>query len=352
MSQVFRALLQKLGSGQHTSKSLSRQEAEQTLIMMLKQEATPAQIGAFLIAHRIKRPTGIEIAGFLDAYNLLGGMVPAIQPEKSVLVLGSPYDGRDRTSPISPMVALVIAAAGGNVLLHGGERMPTKYGISLIEVWLGLGVDWSSLSLVQIQTLLTETGVGFVYLPDHFPLAQGLVTYRDQIGKRPPLATLELIWSPYSGKKHLACGFVHPPTEQVMHQVFDLHQIEQFTTVKGLEGSCDLPRDRAAILSLSGDRLIIHARDYDLAGTDLPLIASESSSGDYSTELNWQMQAVLAGENTEFQKSLFWNGGFYLWRCGIVENIEAGISLTRQLLEQGKVRQQLNKLQTSINSLR
>jgi len=335
MSQVFKELLRKVGSGEHTSKALSRPEAEQALTLMLQQEATPAQIGAFLIAHRIKRPTGIEMAGFLDAYNLLGSRVPSIK--QNVMVLGSPYDGRDRTASISPLIALVLAAAGGHVLLHGGERMPTKYGIPLVEVWQSLGIDWQGISLTSIQSLLAKTGIGFVYLPDHFPLAQSLVTFRDQIGKRPPLATLELIWSPYSGKKHIACGFVHPPTEQIMIDTFKLHGIEQYTTVKGLEGSCELPRDRATILSLAGERLIIHARDYSLEGADIPFTSLE--------ELNAQIQGVLAGEATELQKSLIWNGGFYLWRSGICESIAAGLQLTEQLLQNGKVKQQLAKLQ-------
>ena len=68
MSNIFRELLKKVGSGVHTGKDLSRQEAAIATQMMLEAEATPAQIGAFLIAHRIKRPTSEELAGMLDAY--------------------------------------------------------------------------------------------------------------------------------------------------------------------------------------------------------------------------------------------------------------------------------------------
>ena len=68
MSDQFRELLKKVGSGQHTKKDLTRSEAAIAGRMMLTQTATPAQIGAFLISHRIKRPTGIELAVMLDAY--------------------------------------------------------------------------------------------------------------------------------------------------------------------------------------------------------------------------------------------------------------------------------------------
>jgi anthranilate phosphoribosyltransferase len=72
MSNAFRELLKKVGSGVHTGKDLTRSEAAAATRMMLLQEATPAQIGAFMIAHRIKRPTSEEVAGMLDAYDELG----------------------------------------------------------------------------------------------------------------------------------------------------------------------------------------------------------------------------------------------------------------------------------------
>ena len=68
MSKAFRDLLRKIGSGPHTGENLSRAEAATAMRLMLQQEATPAQIGAFMIAHRIRRPTGAELAGMLDAY--------------------------------------------------------------------------------------------------------------------------------------------------------------------------------------------------------------------------------------------------------------------------------------------
>ncbi|TVR07297.1 MAG: hypothetical protein EA395_13120, partial [Phormidium sp. GEM2.Bin31] len=67
MSDTFRPFIQRVGSGPHTGKNLSREDATQAMAMMLSAEATPAQIGAFLIAHRIQRPRGEELAGFLDA---------------------------------------------------------------------------------------------------------------------------------------------------------------------------------------------------------------------------------------------------------------------------------------------
>ncbi len=352
MSHAFRELLKKVGSGSHTGENLSRSEAADAMRMMLLSEATPAQIGAFLIAHRIKRPTGEELAGMLDAYEQFG---PKLQPcsrhQEPIIVLGTPYDGRERTAPVTPLTALILTLVGQPVVMHGGDVMPTKYGVPLIHIWQGLGINWASLSLPQVQQVFDSTGLGFVYLPHHFPLAYGLVTYRDQIGKRPPLATMELIWCPYAGDAHIVSGYVHPPTETMFQDAYALRGQKYFTTVKGLEGSCDLPRDRTSIVGLAQpdavpplERLLLHPRDYGFAGNEVPL--------DSLTDLVAQMHSVLEGKPSELMSAAIWNGGFYLWRCGICPDIKSGLAEAENLFTSGKVAQKLAEINQFVNSLK
>lgn len=350
MSETFREFLRKIGSGRHTSKDLSRTEAKAALAMMLHQQATPAQIGAFLISHRIKRPTGEELAGFLDAYDDLGPSLPPLPNNPPVVVFSVPYDGRSRTAPTLPLTALVLATVGCPNLMHGGDRMPTKYGVPMIDLWQGLGVDWTQRSLLSIHQVLGKTGLGFIYVPEHFPLAQGLVEYRDQIGKRPPLATTELMWHPYTGKPHLIAGFVHPPTETTMREAFTLRGTQQFTTVKGLEGSCDLPRDRKAIIGTHSpendppwQRLILSAKDYDLGGPEVPY--------DSMDQLIAQMQAVLQGQTCELMPAVLWNAGFYLWHVGKCASLNTGIQTAETLLLNGSVGQTLRQVQEILSAL-
>ncbi|MGF1571332.1 MAG: anthranilate phosphoribosyltransferase family protein [Nodosilinea sp.] len=338
MSLEFRELLKKVGSGSHTAKPLTRAEAEAATAMMLTQTATPAQIGAFMIAHRIKRPTPEELAGTLDAYQALGPTLPPIVGQRPALVLGCPYDGRSRTAPVTPITALMLAAAGVPVVMHGGDRMPTKAGIPLVELWGQLGVALQSLTLEQTHTLLSQTGLGLVYLPQHFAAAHALVPYRDQIGKRPPFATVELMWSPYAGPGTLVMGFVHPPTENLARHTLALRGEARLITVKGLEGSCDLPRSRTAIVGLSHrgpfERLLLHPRDYGFAGDDVPF-------GD-EADLGKRLLAVLTGEPSELRQTALWNGGFYLWQSGVADSLGAGLGLAEELLASG---QALAKLQ-------
>jgi anthranilate phosphoribosyltransferase len=341
MSNKFRDLLKKVGSGNHTSQSLSRAEAADATRMMLLGEATPAQIGAFMIAHRIKRPTGEELAGMLDGYEELGPKLQPIASQHQVMVLGIPYDGRTRTAPINTVIALMLAAVGQPVIMHGSDRLPTKYGLPLVEIWQGLGVDWTNLPLEATQEVFAKTGIGFIYTPQHFPLINRIWEYRDQIGKRPPFATMELMWKPYNGDAQIVCGYVHPPTEGMFQEALKLHGVTRYTTIKGLEGSTDLPRDRTAIIGLGNsdgsiERLHLAPREYGFSSQNFPL--------ETTTELVTAIQEILTGKSGELMQTALWNAGFYLWRCGICSDIRIGICKAEELLISGTVMAKLQEL--------
>ena len=343
MSDEFRELLKKVGSGTHTSKGLTRSEAKQATLMMLQEQATPAQIGAFMIAHRIKRPTPEELAGMLDAYDELAEKL-TIQNLKfpyPPVVFSNPYDGRSRTVPVTVITALILATVGIPVILHGGDNFPTKYGIPLVKIWQGLGVDFTSFSLAKTQNFLAKTGIGFIYLPQHFPQANNLVSYREQIGKRPPFATVELIWSPVVENISIVSGFVHPPTAQRFQKTFELRGVKNYTTVKGLEGSCDLSRNRTGIIGICDEtegwrQFMLHPQDYDLQGHDVTL-KSEN-------QVIEQLQGVIAGSNLELIPSAILNGGFYLWRWGICSSLSAGFTLAEKLIMAGEIKAKLHQL--------
>jgi anthranilate phosphoribosyltransferase len=341
--EEFRELLKKIGSGSHTSKSLSRPEAALAMKKMLLAEATPAQIGAFLIAHRIRRPTGEEMAGMLDTWEEFG---PRLQPVSDVAprVFGIPYDGRSRTAPLGLVTGLLLAAVGVPVILHGGDRMPTKYGVPLMDFWRHWGADWGSLDLAGVQRVFAETNLAFIYTPKHFPLAQGLVTYREQIGKRPPIATLELLWSPYAAASHLIFGYVHPPTEKTALIALELRGTElPITTVKGLEGSCDLPHDRTVIIGTGKptelSRILLHHQDYEVSNINPAL----------TDHIFTDLDDLLQGKPNDLQESAVWNGGFYLWHCGIAKDMAAGMDQARELLASGRASQKLQQIISKVS---
>ncbi len=321
----FRELIGKVGSGEHTSTGLSRDEARIATDLMLQGKVSEAQLGAFLIAHRIRRPLPIELAGMLDSYRQNGPVLET--PGKRALSFGVPYDGRSRTAPLLPLLALLLASSGLPVVLHGGDPMPVKYGVTLAELFAALGITWRGLSLAAVQERLDLHNLALTHQPDHFPAAERLVPARDEIGKRPPVASLELLWTPHRGQHLLVSGFVHPPTEKRAWEALGAADETDVLTVKGLEGSTDLPSSRAGITARlrqgSVERLLLHPRDHGLHGDD---VAWESLA-------TWQEQALaaLAGEGP-LAGPLLWNLGAYLWLADQIDSLPAALDQARALL--------------------
>ncbi|MEB3161306.1 MAG: hypothetical protein VKL20_07590 [Synechocystis sp.] len=354
MSQAFREYLKKVGSGQHTSQDLTRAEAAIAARLMLNAEATPAQIGAFLIAHRIKRPTGAELAGFLDAYDDFAQPIPALETlPRHPWVFGVPYDGRSRTAPLLPIIALLLSAAGQPVILHGGDCMPTKYGLGLADIGADLGLDFRPLSLPDCGRLLETTHFTFYYTPRHFPASRPLTDYRDQIGKRPPLATLDLIWNPYAGPSRLIVGYVHPPTEKMIRDAFGLRGVTDFLLVKGLEGSTDLRLSQTTIVALpetppdsETPYLKINPHAYGMNHTD-PVLGSRTAYQHLWQDFLSDPQADLP--HCE-QAALLWNGGFYLWQSGLCGDLKTGMALTLDYWRSGKIKAQWERIKQGLSA--
>ena len=336
----FKQHLRKVGSGEHTSKGLTREESAEALELMLQGEASPAQIGAFLIAHRIRRPEPQELTGMLDTYRTHGPVITSREGQTAPLCFGMPFDGRTRTAPIYPLTTLVLLACGQPVVLQGGDRMPIKYGVTAIDLFQSLGLDLRGLSLDTVQDGFHRHGFALIHQPDHFPLAETLITYREELGKRPPVASLELIWTPHHGQHLLVSGFVHPPTESRAWKALKLAEETDLLTVKGLEGGTALPIGRACITARVRDgeaeRLILHPRDHGCHNAD----------AEWTDVDTWCEQAENALKGLgPLSDALRWNAAAYLWFAGQTDSLEAGIEQARTVLETGRAADQLSQLQ-------
>ena len=335
----FKQHLRKVGSGEHTSKGMSREEAADALDLMLQGEATPAQIGAFLIAHRIRRPEPQELTGMLDTYRRHGPEIISSKGQQAPLCFGMPFDGRTRTAPIYPLTALVLLACGQPVVLQGGNRMPIKYGVTAIDLFRRLGLELTDLPLAAVQDGFNQHGLALIHQPDHFPIAESLIGYREELGKRPPVASLELLWTPHRGDHLLVSGFVHPPTESRAWEALKLAGETNLLTVKGLEGGTDLPIGRACITARvrdgSAERLILHPRDHGCHAADI----------EWADEALWENQALEALHNRgPLRDALRWNGGGCPWFAGLSETLEAGVERAEQAMQGGQAMSCLNQL--------
>jgi anthranilate phosphoribosyltransferase len=157
------------------------------------------------------------------------------------------------------------------------------------------------------------------------------------------VASLELLWTPHQGEHLFISGFVHPPTEVRAWAALALAGENDLLTVKGLEGSTDLPLSRACISGRvrggEGERLILHPRDHGFTGAEPPWTDLET----------WSNQALAAlGGSGPLAQSLHWNLGSLLWLSGQQSSIEAGLNQANYLLESGAALSKLGKLQKAL----
>ena len=335
----FKIYLKKIGSGEFTGKSLTREEIKSALRLMLKEEASPAQIGGFMIAHRIRRPIPEELAGMIDAYIELGPKIHSPSHQSQPIFFGMPFDGRKKTAPIYPLTTLMLLTQRQPVILHGGSPMPVKYGVTHKELFQALGLNLSGLSIHQLQSFFNHNELALIHQPDHFPLAEKLIPYRDQIGKRPPLASMELIWTCHQGKHLHISGYVHSPTEERHWKALELMGEENVITVKGLEGGIDLSTSRSSTIghyrNQEGTRKVLHPKDYECSGKDIS----------WSNIEEWKKFAIQAlnGEGP-LTKALTWNAGIYFFYSGLSSDIEQGINKAQEIIHSKLALQQLKKL--------
>ena len=337
--EEFKTYLRKIGSGEVTGRSLTREETKEALMLMLREEASAAQIGGFMIAHRIRRPIPEELAGMIDAYIELGPKIQSPRNQCRPVFFGMPFDGRRKTSPIYPLTVLLLLTQKQPVILHGGSPMPVKYGVTHNELFQALGLNLTGLSITQLQNFFNHNRLALIHQPDHFPLAENLIPYRDQIGKRPPLASMELIWTCHQGKHLHISGYVHSPTEERHWKTLELMGEENVITVKGLEGGVDLSISRSSTIghyrNKVGTRQVFHPKDYECSGKDF----------EWSNIEEWQRFAIqaLKGEGP-LTKALEWNAGIYFYYLGLSADIEQGINKVKEIIHSKAALIELEKL--------
>ena len=337
--EKFKPYLRKIGSGEFTGKNLNRKESAEATKLILKEEASPAQIGAFMIAQRIRRPTSEELAGMIDAYLELGPKIYSPKAHRRPIFFGMPFDGRKKTAPIYPLTILLLLTQKQPVILHGGSRMPVKYGISHNELFKALGINLTGLSLEQLQSYFNDNELALIHQPDHFPLAENLIPYRDQIGKRPPLSSMELIWTCHQGNHLHISGYVHSPTEERHWKTLELMGESDVITIKGLEGGIDLSISRSSTIghyqNQYGIRTVYDPKNFECSGKDI----------EWRNIEEWQKLALQAlnGEGPLI-KALEWNAGICFFYAGLSSNIKEGINKAKVLINSGFALKHLEKL--------
>lgn len=178
-------------------KSLSREDTNAAFNIIMSGEATDAQIGAVLMAMRVRGETEDEFAGAIDAMRAV--MLPVDAPEGAIDIVGTGGDAKGSYN-ISTCTAIVTAACGVKVAKHGNRSLSSKSGASDCLTALGVNIE---LSPSQITDCIDEAGIGFMFAPAHHSAVRHVGPARVELATRTIFNLLGPMCNPASVKRQL-----------------------------------------------------------------------------------------------------------------------------------------------------
>ncbi|MBN1305568.1 MAG: anthranilate phosphoribosyltransferase [Anaerolineales bacterium] len=314
---------------------LSAAEAEQAMTAIMTGQATPAQIGSYLTALRMKGETVDEIVGSARAMRSVSNKVNLNSNGEPVLdIVGTGGDGA-HTINISTAAAFIIAGAGKRLAKHGNRAASSQCGAA--DVLLALGVNLELLP-EQVGQVIEQVGIGFMFAPKFHPAMKYAAGPRREIGQRTIFNILGPLTNP-AGASHMLVGVYDPDLTQIMAEVLAGLEGEAAFVVHGHGGLDEL--------TTSGPNLVSRLKDgavssFELDASDFglrPASREDLRGGD--PELNARMlRALLSGQDESVRRDvLLFNAaaaisttnGFDL-QSGLkqaVESLDSGAALAK-----------------------
>ena len=217
--------------------NLGMEQAQMAMDTIMRGEATPAQIGSYLTALRMKGETVEEIAGSAASMrNHVIGVNVAVPPgEMLVDTCGTGGDGKN-TFNISTTAAFVVAGSGVKVAKHGNRAASSKSGSADVLLALGGNLD---LEPVQVAECVEEVGIGFLYAINHHPAMRYAIGPRRDVGFRTIFNLLGPLTNPASAT-HQLIGLYDPSLTETVARVLGSLNTEAAFVVHGADGLDEL----------------------------------------------------------------------------------------------------------------
>jgi anthranilate synthase/phosphoribosyltransferase len=245
---------------------LTSQEAEEAMNIIMTGQATPAQIGAYLVALRMKGETIPEITGSVRAMRANAVKVKLNTSEPVYDIVGTGGDGA-HTFNISTAAAFVLAGTGRKVAKHGNRAASSQCGSADVLSALGVNLE---LTPEQVAQAIEQIGIGFMFAPKFHPAMKHAIGPRKEIGQRTIFNILGPLTNPAGANIQVTGVYDAPLTEPLAHVLNELGS-KAALVVHGANGLDEL--------NTTGANRISHLKDgavetYDLHPAELGLAAS------------------------------------------------------------------------------
>jgi anthranilate phosphoribosyltransferase len=328
----FRALIGKVATGA----TLGRDEAAGAFEQMMAGEATPSQMGALLMALRVRGETVDEITGAVTA--MRDKMVRVQAPPDAIDVVGTGGDASGSFN-ISTCAALIVAGAGVPVAKHGNRALSSKSGAADVLAALGVNID---LNPEQIGHCIREAGIGFMFAPAHHPATKNVGPTRAELGTRTIFNLLGPLSNPAGVKRQMVGVFSKQWTEPLAHVLKNLGA-ESVWVVHGSDGLDEVTTSGPTSVSALENGVI---RNFEIAPEQVGLRKvkpEELRGGDAATNAR-AVQEVLEGKQTAFRDVALLNAAAALVVAGKAKDLQAGFKLAAQSVDSGEAEGRLDWL--------
>jgi anthranilate phosphoribosyltransferase len=328
----FRALIGKVATGA----ALDREEAASAFEQMMSGEATPSQMGALLMALRVRGETVEEITGAVTA--MRAKMLRVKAPPDAIDVVGTGGDASGSFN-ISTCAALIVAGAGVPVAKHGNRALSSKSGAADVLAALGVNID---LNPEQIGHCIREAGIGFMFAPSHHPAMKNVGPTRVELGTRTIFNLLGPLSNPAGVRRQMIGVFSRQWTEPLA-QVLKNLGAERIWVVHGSDGLDEITTSGpTSVTSLENGT--IKSFEISPAEVGLPKVKPEALRGGDASVNARAVQDVLEGKKTPFRDVALFNAAAALMVAGKAKDLKAGFDLATHSVDSGEAEGRLDRL--------
>ena len=303
---------------------------------IMRGEVSPTLIAAIVAGLRVKKETVGEIAAAATVMRELASRVETPAHEHFVDIVGTGGDGANSFN-ISTASMFVVAAAGARVAKHGNRGVSSKSGSADVLEALGVAID---LSPAAVARCLDETGIGFMFAPNHHPAMKAVAPVRRELGVRTLFNILGPLTNP-AGAPNILMGVFHPDLVGIQARVLQRLGAKRALIVWGQDGIDEISLGApTTVAELAGGVV----REYEIDPAVLGFARVPTRELAVADAMESRARVLEALENREgpARDIVALNAGAALYVAGVAGSVGEGIALSRKVLASGAARAKLD----------
>lgn len=331
-----------------TGASLEKSQMVEVMRHIMKGECHPAQVGAFLVALRMKGETVDEVTGAVSVMRELASAVSVDDPY-AVDIVGTGGDGANLFN-VSTASAFVVAAAGGSVAKHGNRAVSSSTGSADALEAAGVNLQLSS---EQVASCVKELGVGFMFAPLHHSAMKHAIEVRKALSMRTIFNILGPMTNP-AGVGRQVIGVFDRQVAELVAKVMQQLKSEHILVVHSEDGLDELSlAGKSWVTELKDGQITEYSVSPDQFGleiqpiNDLVVESAEQSMALIKDALG--KQETKAGQKAADMIAL--NAGAAIYTAGLADTLNAGVHMASDAIYSGLAKQKLTELVSFSNYL-